>query len=326
MSRVKEILKNINEMEMTQNVAKRKQVFTQFIVRDNHFSPMGEITTQSTLDPGIYDVKSTMNGIIFEVHDLKTDEILRFEDSRYNQVLDEISNFWSLKDDFNKMGFTHKRGVLLYGSPGTGKSCLLKLVMEDTVNKGDVVFIAKSSGTLVEGLTQFREVEPERKVLVIIEDIDELVRYNERPILELFDGDSQTDNVLFLGTTNYIERLPGRIIRAGRFDRTIEVKNPPLQGRLAYLKHKLKVNEKDEKITELAKKTENFSFAQLRELLVSVYCLKQGETEVLRRIRNKLEENFISEEELDKRLSKMFENSDSRLKVEENRLIRMFGV
>lgn len=325
MSKAREILENINEMGMTQSVAKRKQIFTQFIVRDNHFSPMGEITTQPTLDSGIYDIESTMQGIIFEVHDLKTDEILRFEDSRYNQVLEEISNFWSLKDDFNKMGFTHKRGVLLYGSPGCGKSCLLKLVMEDTVNKGDVVFIAKSSGTLVKGLTQFREVEPERKVLVIIEDIDELIRYNERPILELFDGDSQTDNVLFLGTTNYIERLPARIIRAGRFDRTIEVKNPPLQGRLAYLKHKLSMNEKDEKIAELAKKTENFSFAQLRELLVSTYCLKQPLEEVLRRIRYKLEENFITEEELDKRLSKMFENSDSRLEIESNRLVRMFG-
>jgi len=323
MSRAKDLLKNINEMKSS--VAKRKQVFTQFIVRDNHFSPMGKIITQPTLDPGIYDVKSTMDGIIFEVHDLKTDEILRFEDSRYNRILEEISNFWSLKDDFNKMGFTHKRGVLLYGAPGGGKSCLLKLVMEDTVNKNDVVFIAKSSGTLVNGLTQFREVEPDRKVLVIIEDIDELVRYNERPILELFDGDSQTDNVLFLGTTNYIERLPDRIIRAGRFDRTIEVKNPPMQGRLAYLKHKLRVNEKDEKITELAKKTKDFSFAQLRELLVSTYCLKQPLEEVLRRIRNKLEENFISEQELDKQLDKMFESFDPRLEIENNRLVRMFG-
>ena len=298
-------------VESIGRVAKRKQVYTQFMVRGNNFSPIGEIVTQPTLDPGIYDVRSTMSGIIFEIHELRTDEILRFEDSRYNKVLEEIDKFWGLKDEFDKMGFTHKRGVLLHGAPGTGKSCLLKLVMEDTVNKGNVVFIAKSSGTLVEGIGQFREVEPDRKVLVIVEDMDELVRYNERPILELFDGDSQTDNVLFLATTNYIDRLPPRIVRVGRFDRVIEIQNPPMSGRLAYLKHKLTVNEKNEKIVELAKKTKGFSFAQLREFLIGVYCLKQPVEEVLKRVKDNKVEEALSEEELDQRLAKIFEGKDT---------------
>jgi len=307
MSRAQEILSDVSEKKQ------RKQVFKQYTVIGNSFSPVGDLTLSDSLLPGIYDIKDTMTGIVFEFHDFSTDELLRFEDSRYNEILEEINQFWELKDDFNKMGFTHKRGILLFGTPGCGKSCLLKLVMEEMVERNDVAFVAKNAHTLVAGLAQFREVEPERKVLVITEDIDEIIRYGEHSILELFDGDSQMDNVLFLATTNYIDRLPPRILRSGRFDRKMEIKNPPPEGRREYLKHKLGMFEEISKIDELVDKTDDFSFAQLREFLVSVYCLKQDEKKVIDRIRNHLEESLgISEQLLDLKLRETFEGLSGR--------------
>jgi hypothetical protein len=52
---------------------------------------------------------------------------LRFADERYEEVLTEIHDFWTeeRKEKFKKMGFTHKRGIILYGEAGVGKSRLL---------------------------------------------------------------------------------------------------------------------------------------------------------------------------------------------------------
>ncbi len=293
----------------------RKQVVIQYAVRDNVFQPVGEIRTTPTLPAGMYDVKESMNGPVFEIHSLNTDELLRFEDSRYNEILEEIADFWGRKGDFEKMGFTHKRGVLLFGDPGTGKSCLTKLVMEDTVTKGDVVFITRNPYSLTSGIAAFREVEPERKVLVVIEDIDEVLRYDERKILEMFDGDNQVDNVLFLCTTNYLDRLPERMLRHSRLDRKIEVHNPPEAGRLAYLTSKLQTLEDSKTIGELAKKTDGFSFGSLREFLVGVYCLKQPLDKVLNRINNHIEESLITmtDQELDDQLAEIVPSKNRQL-------------
>ena len=272
------------------NEAEKKQILKKYLVSGNSFKPVGDIKTIMELDSGIYKINSTMEGINFEIHEVHTDQLLTFKDPRYNQIVNEIQTFWGLGENFKKMGMTHKRGVLLYGKPGCGKSCLLKQIMEGAVSDGNIVLIVKDPYTLVKGLKELKEVESSRKVLIVFEDIDEAIRHGgERPILELFDGDSQSNNVLYLATTNYVDQLPERMLRANRFDRKIEVGNPPREGRKAYFEHKLKGIENDARILELSDKTDGFTFAQLREFVVATYCLKQNEDEVIKRLKANLE-------------------------------------
>lgn len=290
MNKSKNLIKSINEE------LKRQKFLTQYSVRGNSFQATGK--TLESLKPGIYMLTNNMGGVAFVIYEVKTDELLRFEDSRFEQILEEINDFWKLENDFKDMGFNHKRGILLYGSPGTGKTCVLKLVMEDVIKNGDVIFLAKSPGIVNIAMKEFREVEPDRKVLVVLEDIDEMVAYNERSLLELLDGPEQEDKVLYLATTNYIDRLPPRMLRPGRFDRKLEIGCPPKKGRFAYLNNKLSEKETEENIIELVKDTEGFSFGQLRELLVATYCLKHDRDEVISRLRVNIEpvaENEISE-------------------------------
>lgn len=285
---------------------KKKQVLTQYRVTENCFFPMGNIRTTKTLPSGIYNVHETMGGIYFEISEVRTDDLLRFADVRYNTILEEIDKFWHIKDSYSKMGFIHKRGMLLYGDPGTGKSCLLKQVMEDVVKQGDIVFLPNTNSYILkDGLSNFREVEPDRQVLAVMEDIDE---YSEHTLLQLLDGDNMFENVLFLGTTNYINKLQPRLLREGRFDRKIRIDNPPLEGRLAYLTHKLQKHMDKNEIMELAKKTARFSFGQLREFLLSVYCHGYEIDKTINRILKGREEYDLTEDELDAKLveSKLF--------------------
>jgi hypothetical protein len=267
-------------------ISKILETLTQY--RDQGDVKVPTTRTQATLGPGIYKIAvNPMTGeAVFTNHNLVTDELLKFEDSRHQLVLSEVHKFWGLREKLKFLGFTHKRGILLHGKPGSGKSCLLKLVMNDIVEKGDVVMLAKSPNAVVTCLDQFRKVEPTRRVVVILEDIDEMVRYDEHSLLELFDGDSQVDGVLYLGTTNYLDRLPPRMKRAGRFDRTIEIPFPPREGRIAYLQKKIGLHEKEDPqvIEDIADATDGLSFGQLREFLISVYVYGYDPSETISRL------------------------------------------
>ncbi len=322
---VKQILEGKDALDLIQDseeIATKQRVYTQYVVEKNTCRPIPPIPPMKLIEalkPGIYNVNSDINGIYYETHRIKTDELLRFSDSRYEETLNEINKFWGLKEQFDKFGMTHKRGIILYGDPGTGKSCLTKMVIEDVIKDGNLVFISsRSSGVLTEGLKCLRDVEPDRKVLVVLEDIDEIVSYNEHAILELFDGDSQTDNVLYLGTTNYLDRLPPRILRTGRFDRKLEIGNPPLEGRKAYLNTKLAEIIEDGRIHQLAEKTKGFNFSQLREFLIGSFCLGDPEDKVIHRIRTGNESyDVIEESKMDQKLNALRESKSSKSKIKQ---------
>jgi hypothetical protein len=255
--------------------------------RDHGDVKIPTTNTNAVLEPGIYNLSVTMQGeAVFSRHHLITDELLRFEDERHDLVLTEVSNFWDLRDRFKEMGYTHKRAILMHGAPGSGKSCLMKLVMNDIIEKGDVVFRGTQPSQVLTCLKQFRKVEPERRCVVVLEEVDEMAQYQERVLLELLDGDDQIDGVLYLGTTNYPERLAERMKREGRFDRQIEIPFPPKEGRMAYLQQKIGILETEDPtvLDDIAEATDGMSFGQLKEFLVSVYIYGYDPEETLERM------------------------------------------
>jgi len=278
-------------------------------------------STKAVLDAGIYKMSTTMQGeAVFQKHNLVTDELLRFEDDRHTLVLKEVADFWDLREKFKALGFTHKRGLLMHGAPGSGKSCLMKLVMNDIVERGDVVLIGRSPHDLRTCLDQFRKVEPNRRAVVMLEDVDEMARYGEHTLLELFDGDDQIDGVLFMGTTNYLERLAPRMKRAGRFDRTIEIPHPPKAGRLAYLEKKIGLCEAEDPtvLDDIAEATDGFSFGQLREFLVSVYVYGYDPEETINRLSSaNLQESASSTSPANEEI-KLYEGGQTDAKIIES--------
>ena len=204
-----------------------------------------------------------------------------------DEVLTEIDKFWGLEDDYKKLGLLHNRGILLYGPPGSGKSSIIAQTVDMITKRGDIVMYADDMGYLKQGLLAFRSVEPKRKVVVVLEDADDHVKYNEQAFLHLLDGQDSIEGVLYLASTNYIERFPERMLRSGRFDKKVHVPQPPYEGRLAYLKNKLKPHkmETDKEIDRLAEETDGMSFGDLLELVTAVYALKEPVEKVLSRLK-----------------------------------------
>ena len=142
-----------------------------------------------------------------------------------SMISKEMDEFWGKEKDFTKLGFLHRRGYLLYGSHGSGKSSLIHQII-DSLDKG-IVFYCGNPKHFNLGLETFRIVEPKRKIVCVFEDIDAIIKiYGESDLLSLLDGENQVSGVINLATTNYPELLDKRIVgRPRRFDRVYKIEN-----------------------------------------------------------------------------------------------------
>jgi hypothetical protein len=224
------------------------------------------------LPGGFYDLTSTNMDYRFVRRNPISDGMIRFEESEGGDILDEVKRMWALKYKFQEMKCIFKRGVLLAGTPGCGKTSLLNLLSSDILSTGGLVLNVSCSPSGIDFLLHgIREREPNRPIVLIWEDIDEYVKnYGEREVLAVLDGQNSIDNILTVGTTNYPENLDGRLInRPSRFDRVLIVRPPDERMRYEFLKqHNTGLSEKD--LIKWAKLTKEFSFAHIKELIISV--------------------------------------------------------
>lgn len=237
------------------------------------FIPSKPVTLHTRLEAGVYEIVPHGMQMIFAPHVIRTDTLIRAKKGAAIEVINEIAKFWTLREKFQKFGFMHKRGFLLYGPPGTGKTSTLDQIMADTVEKDGLVVLAPVAPpkVLVGMLRDMREVEPERRLIVVLEDLDNLIRYGESELLSLLDGEHAIDNVVYLATTNYIARLPARVVnRPSRFDRQILIAGPDADMRTQYLVSRgIQGNE----LEQLVKVSDGLSMAHLKELIISVVIL-----------------------------------------------------
>lgn len=244
------------------------------IIGDGTYLPCGK--TVKKLIPGVYELGMTENGVPFFInHPTRSDEWLTFRDSLISNVLEEINKFWSTGDVFKQYGFLQRRGYLLYGPPGTGKTVLVKQIIDRIVKDRGIVILSNVPPSMVSKALQYlNKIEPSRQIVCVYEDIDAIIaRWGEAELLALLDGEDSTDHVLNIATTNYPEKLDKRIIsRPRRFDRIIKISYPDAEMRKFYFKHKMP-DISDVELNDWVKNTDEFTFAALTELVISVKCL-----------------------------------------------------
>ena len=257
-----------------------KTPFTQWaIIGDGSFAPSASTTKK--LEEGLYELNwnNKVNDWCLMKHDFNTDELYELPTEEIMEILNDIKCFWEKKDLYKKYKLMHKRGILLYGDPGCGKSGILQLCMKHIINElGGIVINLKDEDSVkayVETVPKFRQIEPERPVVIIIEDIDAIAgdnTYVNSTLLNILDGIKQIENVVYIATTNYPEKLEERITnRPSRFDRRYYIGSPYKEFRRAYLENKTKDLEID--IDQWVKDTDGMSLSHLKELFISVYLL-----------------------------------------------------
>ena len=236
--------------------------------------PSPNLSILQKLDPGVYIVDISREiGFFCKKIEPISDELFVFSDSIIQSLMSEISMFWDKKDLYNKNNLIHKRGILLEGFPGTGKTSIISLLSKEVIDRGGVVF--KVSGYrnldvyidfLIDG---FRKIQPDTPIVTILEDIDSY-RDAEEMILDFFDGKTNINHHIIISTTNNTENIPDTFLRPSRIDLKIEVPLPCEQTRREYFKFK-KVPDAD--IDQLIEKSDGFSLADLKEFYICIYLL-----------------------------------------------------
>lgn len=265
--------------------------------------------TIKKIPPGVYEINRTPNEMYFEKIPVKTEGLLKFPETNTDRIIVEIKKFWDRENFFKEHNIVHRRGILLYGPPGAGKSCTLQLVTEDVIQRGGIAIKFRNPYWFIEGLRNLRQIQPETPVVTIIEDIDAcLERQDESEILNILDGISEVNRIVFLATTNYPNVLGPRIVnRPSRFDKRFRIGYPGVESRKLYFEHLIsKGNRKDLNgnlkkynidIEKWVKDTDEMSVAHLKELFVSVVILGDCYNEAIETLKNMKEE--VSDKDFD---------------------------
>jgi len=260
----------------------------------NTYKPVS--ITFPKLESGVYNIAvSQYHGIIYQKKNICVDDLLRFPDSVSDKILGEITTFWGKGKKFLEHGFLHRRGYLLHGPAGSGKTCLVQQIIADIVNSDGLVFQCTNHPAVFnDGLSQFRKVEPNRPIVCLFEDIDAIVEeHGEDEILTLLDGENQIDKVLNIATTNYPEKLDKRLVaRPRRFDRVLEIGMPTPEVRKMYFQKKLKVS--DVEIDRWVSASDKFSFAACAELVISVCCFEKRFEDAVDNLKEMMTANLSS--------------------------------
>lgn len=252
---------------------------------NGRFMPVG--ATEAKLPSGIYEPFAVPGMWGLEKLNIASDGIYILPDMATETVLQEVQKFWASEEKYRKHNLLYKRGLLLWGPPGGGKTVAVKLLMQELVKRDGIVVIVKSVNLAITCLKALRRIEPKRNIIVVLEDIDEIINYNgEAAVLSMLDGENNIDNILHLATTNYPERLGARIInRPSRFDRRVFVDMPNEAARHAYLIKATGGGISPEQLDTWVKDTKEMSIAHLRELVAAVYCLDQPYDDVIDRLK-----------------------------------------
>jgi cell division protease FtsH len=204
------------------------------------------------------------------------------------EELHEVVEFLKYPKKFQDLGARIPRGVLLLGSPGTGKTLLARAV----AGEAKVPFFHMSGSEFVEmfvgvGASRVRSLFQKAKkhspCIVFIDEIDAVGRrrgsglggsHDEREqtlnqILVEMDGFEPTQNVIVIAATNRPDVLDPALLRPGRFDRQVVIDRPDLKDREEILKVHVKKKPlaKDVDLKRIAERTPGFSGADLANLL-----------------------------------------------------------
>lgn len=253
--------------------------------------------TVRELTPGVYDIQhSQSQGLYFQKIPVLTTGLIRFPETNSDRVVDEIQKFWSKEEIFREYNLNYKRGIMLWGPPGSGKSCTIQLIMRDVVDRNGIVVKFGHPDLFSEGMRKFREIQPNTPVVVLMEDIDSILEcYNESSVLNILDGVSQIEKAVFLATTNYPEKLGARIInRPSRFDKRFKIGHPNSESRKIYFEYIMggpeKVKELDIDMARWVEDTDKFSIAHLKELFTAVVILGDDYEEAIEALSSMKEE------------------------------------
>lgn len=254
------------------------------------------ITANNTFDKlesGYYSIRYSNNiGMYFMKEKIETNKLFELPNSATELIMSDIGKFWGLEETYKKYHKVFRRNYLLYSAPGTGKTSLINLMCKQLIEKyNGLVFSLYSERDLemfVDAVRRVRDIEPDRKIITIIEDIDAFISPDENCrssmdsyLLNILDGNYKVNGMVIIATTNYIERVADRYKnRPSRFDRIVEFPLPNEESRKIFIQNSVLPEDLAKiDIEKWVKKTKGYTIDHINELILLFFVFGHTEEE-----------------------------------------------
>lgn len=177
------------------------------------------------------------------------------------KIMNHVNAFIDKRDWYIKNNIPHHLGIMLYGEPGTGKSSIAQAIVDSIDNVSDFIIVEgneiKYIDYIFDNLINQHAYDASLYRVVLFEDVDtglsDINRDKSDPltpktdksesketdlagILNFLDGIRSPTNCIFIFTTNHIENIDQAILRPGRCDVSVEIKNVCVETLLEFLK------------------------------------------------------------------------------------------
>lgn len=196
------------------------------------------------------------------------DNIIGYESIKVEviRICDVVKN----KAKYEKLGVSLPNGLLLYGEPGVGKTLFASCFIKESERKSFICRKNLPSGEFVKYIKDtFIEAKNNTPSIILLDDFDKFANEDkdhknaeEYVTIQSCIDDVQNCDVFIIATANDLKLIPESLLRAGRFDTSIEIKNPKGEDAEKIIKHYI----------ETKKFVVNLDFKQLAKLLNGRSC------------------------------------------------------
>lgn len=308
---INELLKD--EVDETEKTEESSSGYSQWSTIGNSYYPTFKTTNH--IPAGSYTVKYDSNGnFFFNKLEINSDDIIVLPDKTTERVISDIRKFWDSAEKYYDLRLAHRKGIMLYGPSGTGKSYLIQILsyLLDKEYNGISILI-DSNDTIYDFnkiLSTIKDIENNRKIMIIIDNLDIILsdRGLSLAMLDILDGKGHSDNLLFVATTCFQERIDEIILsRPGRFSRWYEVGLPDENTREHYLKEKLPTITEKIELSKIVKDTEGFTIDYLRELVVSLEIMEYDYEDSIKELKDLQNTKNVTQIKNGKKIGPQFE-------------------
>lgn len=239
-----------------------------FVFYDDEEKLLSNFTFENyvKLDKGVYEIIDGSGGPTVNKVALSECKKPILNDGYQDVLLADVKKFFDNEKFYKDNGFTYKRGLLLFGPGGTGKSSLIKY-LGTQVDVPTLIINAKVDLDSV--LKELIDVSCPNGCVIAIEDIDGIEMYKRSELLNFLDGFSSPKRCYFIATTNHIDKIGYALAnRPSRFDIVCEVPAPKDEARKQLIEFYFKGEEKKFDMKKVLSETKGFTGAFIKELYI----------------------------------------------------------
>lgn len=214
-------------------------------------------------------------GVAFHRREPFPREQLVLPDGLRERIEEQVLGVGTHRDVLTALDAHLKRGVLLYGSPGTGKTHTVRYLASAAEDHTVILLNGDSLAYIYQAAAMARALQPS---IVVLEDCDLIAEdrsfsHGPQPllfeVLDTMDGLEPDADVTFLLTTNRVDSLERALVqRPGRIDLAVEIPRPDLEGRIALLElYAAKLKPSSDTVQQLAHLVDGTTASFTRELV-----------------------------------------------------------